>query len=97
VTEIIVQRTDVERFLSRFHVTVREGGSSTEHDVTVSATDYERLGSRHRTPETFIRACFEFLLEREPKESILSRFDVSVIGKYFSEFETTIQGFDPWA
>jgi hypothetical protein len=96
VADIIVQRTDVERFLSSFRVTVREDDSSSEHDVTLSATDYERLGAKHRTPEDFVRACFEFLLEREPKESILARFDVSVISTYFPEFETKIQGLDNW-
>jgi hypothetical protein len=30
------------------------------------------------------------LLEREPKEAILRRFDVSVIGRYFPEFEGVI-------
>jgi hypothetical protein len=38
-----------------------------------------------------VRACFDFLLEREPKESILRSFDVTVIGRYFPEFETTIR------
>jgi hypothetical protein len=92
MAEIIVTRNDVERFLSRFHVDVREGDSSTEHDVTMSASDFERLGSNYRTPEDFVRACFEFMLEREPKESILPAFDISVIGSYFPEFEPNIQG-----
>jgi hypothetical protein len=92
MAEIIVTRKDVERFLSRFHVDVREGDSSTEHDVTMSASDFERLGSNYRTPEEFVRACFEFMLEREPKESILPTFDISVIGSYFPEFEPNIQG-----
>ena len=74
----------------RFHVAVEEQGSRTEHDVRASAADLERLGSSFPTPEDFVRACFEFLLEREPKESILRSFDVSVIGRYFPEFETTI-------
>lgn len=92
MAEIIVRRKDVERFLSRFHVDVREGDSSTEHDVTMSASDFERLGSNYRAPEEFVRACFEFMLEREPKESILPTFDISVIGSYFPEFEPNIQG-----
>lgn len=92
MAEITVTRSDVERFLSRFRVNVREGDSSTEHDVTMSASDFERLGSHYRTPEDFVRACFEFMLEREPKESILPTFDVSVIGSYFPEFEPQIQG-----
>jgi len=32
----------------------------------------------------------KWYLEREPKESILRRFDVSVIGRYFPEFDETI-------
>jgi hypothetical protein len=97
VAEITVKRNDVELFMSTFHVTVRDDESTSEHDVTVSASDYERLGAKYRTPEEFVRACFEFLLEREPKESILPRFDISVISKYFPDFETSILGFDPWA
>jgi hypothetical protein len=97
VAEITVKRSDAELFMSTFHVTVRDDDSSSEHEVTLSASDYERLGARYRTPEAFVRGCFEFLLEREPKDAILPRFDVSVISKYFAEFETEIQGFDPWA
>ncbi|HEX7463876.1 MAG TPA: hypothetical protein VF382_03155 [Actinomycetota bacterium] len=90
MAEIDVERTDVERFLSRFKVTVTEGGTSTHHEVTLSAADFERLGGRHRTPEEFVRACFSFLLEREPKEAILSSFEVSVISDYFPDFERRI-------
>ncbi len=92
MAEIHVQRSDVERFLSRFHVTVTEGDSSTQHDVTLSSADFERLGANYRSPEDLVRACFEFLLQREPKESILPSFDVSVIGGYFPEFESRITG-----
>jgi hypothetical protein len=31
------------------------------------------------------------LLEREPKESILNRFDLSVISRYFPEYEREIK------
>jgi hypothetical protein len=51
--------------------------------------DLEPLGAG-RSPEAFVRDCFAFLLEREPKESILSSFDVGVIGRYFPEFERLI-------
>jgi hypothetical protein len=91
VADIRVTRSDVEGSPWSFHVTVRDGGSGTSHDVTMSADDFERLGSNHRSPEDFVLACFEFLLEREPKESILSEFDVTVIGRYFPEFESRIQ------
>jgi len=39
------------------------------------------------TPERCIEAAFQFLLDREPKESILRRFDITVICRYFPEFE----------
>jgi hypothetical protein len=73
----------------RFSVRVDDGASATEHDVTVSTEDLERLGAG-KTPDAFVRDCFDFLLEREPKESILRSFDVSVIGRYFPEFEREI-------
>ncbi len=93
MAEITVTRgADVEHLLSRFEVTVAEGGTSTRHAVTLSSADHERLGARHQTPESFIRACVGFLLEREPKESILPAFDVSEIAGYFPEFERRIQG-----
>lgn len=69
-----------------FDVRVREGESETRHRVTLSAMDFERLGGG-ADAESFIDAAFRFLLDREPKESILARFDVSVIAHYFPEFE----------
>jgi hypothetical protein len=90
VAEIAVERVDVERFMSRFRVVVTEGGQSSHHEVTLSSSDFERLGGANRSPEDLVRACFEFLLEREPMGSILPSFDVASIGRYFPEFERTI-------
>jgi hypothetical protein len=77
-----------------FIVRVSQGGSKTEHRVTVSEPDLQRLGAGYGSPEEFLRACFEFLLAREPKESILREFDVAVISRYFPEFESEIQRTD---
>jgi len=91
MSEIAVTTVDVERLASRFDVGVTDDdGSSTEHDVTLSSVDLERLGARYPDPETFIHACFVFLLAREPKGSILRSFDVSQIATYFPEFEAEI-------
>jgi hypothetical protein len=76
---------------SKFRVRVIEAGSETTHDVTVSPNDYTRLTSGKTEPEELVRRSFEFLLEREPKESILTRFDLSVIGRYFPEYEREIR------
>jgi hypothetical protein len=97
VAEIEVRRASGEDLVPRFRVTVTdEDGSTTIHDVTVSLADFERLGRNFRALDEFIRACFLFLLEREPKESILPSFDVSVISNYFPEFEDRISRASPF-
>ena len=70
-----------------FEVVVREGGSETRHQVTIGKATCERLTAGRHTPERCIEAAFRFLLDREPKESILGRFDVTAIARYFPEFE----------
>ncbi len=69
-----------------FEVKVREGSGETRHRVTLSQKDFERLGAGAGA-ERLIDAAFRFLLDREAKESILARFDVSVISGYFPDFE----------
>jgi hypothetical protein len=76
---------------AKFRVRVIEAGSETTHDVTVSPNDYTRLTNGKIELEELVRRSFEFLLEREPKESILTRFDLSVIGRYFPEYEREIR------
>lgn len=70
-----------------FDVTVEEDTSQTRHHVTMSREDFARLSSGDTTPDAVVEAAFRFLLDREPKEAILKRFDVSVISRYFPEFE----------
>jgi hypothetical protein len=65
-------RCDVHVNGQRFEVT------ATDADVTALAPG--------RAAAELIRTSFEFLLEREPPESILRRFDVSVISRYFPEY-----------
>ena len=76
---------------SEFHVRVVESGSrgasESVHRVTLSRKDYLRITEEKITSEELLRRSFEFLLEREPKESILARFDLPVIGRYFPEYE----------
>lgn len=77
---------------SEYRVKVIETGSESSHHVTLRPADYSRLaGKKTMTPEELVRRSFEFLLEREPKESILSRFDLPVIGRYFPEYEREIK------
>jgi len=70
----------------RCSVTVSEGSGSTRHRVRVTKTDMERW-ARGRSAEALVHASFDFLLQREPKESILREFDLSVIQRYFPKFD----------
>jgi hypothetical protein len=97
VADIEVRRASGEDFVPRFGVTVQdEDGSTSVHEVTVSLDDFERLGRNFRELDEFVRACFQFLLEREPKESILPSFDVAVISNHFPEFEDRISRASPF-
>jgi hypothetical protein len=81
-----VQRTAAGDPLE-FEVTVREGRGETRHRVTMARATCERLTGGQHTPERCLEAAFRFLLDREPKESSFGRFDVTVISRYFPEFE----------
>ena len=76
-----------------FDVVVREGKSESRHHVTMARQTYDRLAAGKHAPETCVAAAFRFLLDREPKESILGRFDVSVISRYFPEFERELPAY----
>ena len=91
MAQIHVQQTAANDDGFELVVTVDEAGDSSRHQVTLAASDYERWGAGSDSPEAFVTRCFEFLLQREPKESILSRFDVSEIPGYFPEFEQQIR------
>jgi len=83
---IEVKKTNSDEFM----VTIEEGGGKTEHTVTLDDDYYRDLTQGSMTKEELIKRSFEFLLERESKESILSRFSLKVIKRYFPEFEREI-------
>jgi hypothetical protein len=73
----------------KYEVTV-SNGTTTTHAITLSDTYYKKLSGSKVPPELLIEKSFEFLLEREPNTSILRNFELSVIGRYFPEYERTI-------
>jgi hypothetical protein len=75
---------------SEFRVRVIEGHSESSHVVTVQPPYRHKLTGEKAEAEELLRRSFEFLLEREPKESILARFDLSMISRYFPEYEKEI-------
>lgn len=89
--EIEIKTSEVQSKYE-FQVTVQDARTSTQHRVSLSKADYERLvGGTGASPERLVSASFRFLLEREPKESILRSFDLMVISHYFPEYEREIQ------
>jgi len=84
---IQIKKKDEQEFM----VTVAEGDTKTEHTVTLNDDYYGDLTDGSITKEELIKKSFQFLLERESKESILSRFNLRVIKSYFSEYEREIK------
>jgi hypothetical protein len=74
----------------QFEVVVREGQGESRHQVTMAQETYERLTAGKHARERCVEAAFRFLLDREPKEAILGRFDMTVISRYFPEFEQAL-------
>ena len=90
IAVIIVETLSSSSGGAIFQVKVRDEKGQSEHRVRMSH-DYHQKLANGKTPEEFIKTCFEFLLSKEPKESILSEFDVPKISTFFSEFEDEIK------
>ncbi|MGE0042416.1 MAG: hypothetical protein AB7H88_18400 [Vicinamibacterales bacterium] len=73
-----------------YRVTVEDGNGRTVHEVTVTAEDCARFAPGS-SAEALLSASFAFLLEREPKEAILSRFALPTIARYFPEYPDVIR------
>ena len=69
-----------------FLVEVRDARSETTHEVSVPDRVRASMGCEHVPPEELVKASFGFLLAREPSTSILPRFTLDQIGRYFPEY-----------
>ncbi|HEX9666175.1 MAG TPA: hypothetical protein VGA95_06390 [Thermodesulfobacteriota bacterium] len=76
-----------------FKVEVKEGDTKTEHLVEVSLDYYNFLAEGKVTIEQLVEKSLNFLLEREPKESILTKFNLKKISYYFPEYEKNIKNY----
>lgn len=90
MADIEIRKTNGGEDESVFEVLVSVDGGETRHRVSLPGDVFGRLKAGAESEEEFIRRCFVFLLEREPKESILGEFDVTDISGYFPEFESEI-------
>ncbi len=72
-------------------VRVGARGGTTEHEVTVSNAELDRFAPAATEPVGLVERSFRFLLERESRESILRRFALSEIERYFPEYPALIR------
>lgn len=76
--------TGSDRGSLEYDVAVQDGGRTSSYQVSVPPDLPGRLGGV--APHTLVRESFAFLLEREPPSSILSKFSLSVVPRYFPEY-----------
>jgi hypothetical protein len=68
-----------------------DGRTVSDHTVKVTSSDLKRLAPG-ASVEDLVKRSFDFLLEREPPQSILPRFGLSDIERYFPEYPRVIRG-----
>lgn len=73
-----------------FQVTVEDEKSKSSHTVTLDDKFYKKLTGGVIPKEELIKKSFEFLLEREPKEAIMPKFNLDVISRFFPEYESYV-------
>jgi hypothetical protein len=76
-----------------FDVIVRDTLGESRHQVTMQANEAGRWAKLGAEPAGCVEAVMRFLLDREPKESILSAFDTRVVRRYFPEFDDAFPGY----
>jgi hypothetical protein len=84
-TVLVARQSD-----GNFTVRVRNGKSETSHIVSVPSGIEAELGLEATSAEALVRASFTFLLDREPASSILPRFSLDVVSRYFPEYRREI-------
>jgi hypothetical protein len=74
----------------RCSVTIGTDPGATRHEVEVDRATLDDLAPG-RTPDELVRASFVFLLEREPRESIMRAFELPIIGRFFGDYPDEIR------
>jgi hypothetical protein len=92
----VIKINDMEievRFMGycNFEVTLSDGCSESKHITKLTDVYYNRLAKGKISKEELIKRSFEFLLKKEPGDSILPKFDLREIKKYFPDYEDNVQ------
>lgn len=76
-----------------FDVIIRDARGQSRHRVTILADQAKRWAELGAEPAQCVEAVMRFLIDREPKESILSAFDTNVVRRYFPGFDDAFPGY----
>lgn len=74
----------------RCTVVIGDDPGATRHEVLVDRETLEDLAPT-ATPEVLVGESFGFLLEREPRESIMREFELPIIGRFFADYPDEIR------
>lgn len=85
MADIQIRSLDEEHF----EVTIDEGTTQSMHVVTASQKEADLLCDGCDV-ERLVEASVRFLLDREPKESIMNQFDLDVIARFFPDYPSKI-------
>jgi hypothetical protein len=76
-----------------FDVIVRDARGESRYRVTIAADEAQRWAKFGADPSRCVEAVMRFLIDREPREAILSAFDTNVVRRYFPEFDDAFPGY----
>ena len=71
-------------------VVVGDDAAATTHEVSVDRATLDDMAPGV-PPEELVRISFEFLLEREPRQSIMRSFELPIIGRFFGDYRDEME------
>lgn len=71
---------------NHYGVQIREGHSTTGHEVRIPPAVLDDLGLVDVDQSAVVREAVGFLLEREPATSIMGKFSLEDVARFFPEF-----------
>lgn len=89
--EIRITETNQSDISWTFLVELGHGDGLIEYWVDVDRDFWTRLTNRRAEPAELVNFSFKFLLDREPKEIILKKFNLADIAGYFPTYEDEIK------
>jgi hypothetical protein len=93
MSDLVISVNPVPARPLTFDVVLRDARSESRHRVTISAEDAAGFTKLGADPSHCVEAAMRFLTDREPKEAILSAFDIRVIRRYFPDFDDAFPGY----